>query len=106
MTHVILNDPLPRVPTNPYDTTAWLDYLADVERPSLAIDQLLENDWLAAKGLIEYALTSHIRLSRAATQAREHLAKPDLSLVLHAFWEGLLCAADPTPQTHPHDEPF
>ena len=99
---MILDDPLPRMPDNPFDTPAWLDYLADAGNLSRAIDQLLEEQSsLVARELIDYAVTAHVRLSRAAAQAREHLAQKDIGQVSWAFWRGALAIADPEPPKFP-----
>ena len=105
---MILDDPLPRVPDNPFDTPAWLDYLADAEHVDRTIDQLLETESsIVTHELIRYAVETYIRLTRAANQAREHLAKlppdePDeLAGFQRCFWKGALQIADPAPPKYP-----
>ena len=90
---MILDDPLPRVPTNPFDTPAWLDYLADHEPPDSTIDRLLEEESsIVAHELIRYALDTYVRLCRRANQARWHLERHDGS---EAYWRGMLSVASP-----------
>ena len=94
------------MPINPFDTEAWLDYLADAEYQGRAIDRILDEEPSAvAHDLIRWAVNTYTRLCRGSANAGRHLAEGCATEAGTSYWRGILAITDPTAPCFPSDSP-